>query len=403
MAAACLFVFIAWLKLYTIRWFWYDTSLKVYSLIVTGFVLWRVLLSLIYRTPKDQGIMPTVSIVIAAKNEQRHIAQTVEYCLASRYPSDRTEVLVIDDGSTDRTWDVLRAVQARHPSVRLFRFERNLGKRHAMALGTQEATGEIVVFVDSDGWLEPEGLYRLVQPFADPSVGAVAGHTLVALDTPHVIAKMESSRYYISQRIMKAAESIFGAVSCCPGVFSAYRRSALREVLTPWLNQTFLGRPATFGDDRSLTNFILRRYRVLFHHGARCRTYVPERWPTFFRQQLRWKKSWSRETLIACGMMYRKHPVAAIGFYLGAMLTLLAPLVVLRALIYGPLVLHVSCLPYMAGLGLMYGLLCLLYCAHSQSSTWPFGLLFAAYYMLVGCWQNYYAILTVNKTHWGTR
>src|SRR5581483_11264897 len=159
--------------------------------------------------------------------------------------------------------------------------------------------------------------YRIVQPFADPKIGAVSGHILAVEEKDNFISKMEAVRYYVSHRIMKAAESIFGTVTCCPGAFSAYRRSAVVKIIPTWLKQTFMGAPATFGDDRSLTNYILRDFQVIYHAGALCLTYVPKTMFQFFRQQLRWKKSWARETTVAVRIMYKKHPVAALFYYLG--------------------------------------------------------------------------------------
>ena len=102
---------------------------------------------------------------------------------------------------------------------------------------------------------------------------------------------MQAVRYFVAFRVCKAAESIFGAVTCCSGCFSAYRREAIAPVLERWENQRFLGRPATYGDDRSLTNFVLRDWNVRYDELARSRTIVPAHFRLFLRQQLRWKRS----------------------------------------------------------------------------------------------------------------
>jgi len=251
--------------------------------------------------------------------------------------------------------------------------------------------------------VEPEGLYRIVQPFADNRVGAVAGHTLAYVEKDNFISKMESVRYYISHQIIKTAESIYGVVSCCPGAFSAYRRDLVIGVLPTWLSQRFLGTPATFGDDRSLTNYVLRTHRVLYHAGARCHTHVPKKWFKFFRQQLRWKKSWMRETTVASRLMYRKHPVAAFFYYVGVLVTLLSPVMAVRALIYIPWLRHASSLPYLSGLFLVYLMLCLIFFYKTRKSHWLYGMAFAALYLVVFSIQNYYAMLTVSRNHWGTR
>ncbi len=384
--------------------FWYQPIFQIYSLTAATYILSRVGLSAFYREPRDNGLSPMITVIVAAKNEELHIEKTIRHCFESRYPAGRVEVLIIDDGSTDNTWEVLLGLKARFPDMRCFRFETNKGKRHAMALGAEKAKGEILVFLDSDSLLEPEALYRIVQPFKDPRVGAVAGHTLVVIEADNFISKMEAVRYFVSQRIMKAAESVFNAVTCCPGPLSAYRREAMLRVLPQWLAQSFLGVPATFGDDRSLTNYLLPFYRVVYHAGARCRTFVPNKWAVFFRQQLRWKKSWVRETTIAVRFMYRKNPIAAISYYLGVIVTLFSPIIALRAMLYLPIITgSMTFLPYLLGLLLVYSFFGLMYQYHTQSRRWYYGLAFALLYVFILSFQNYYAMLTVRKNHWGTR
>jgi len=384
--------------------FWYDPLIQIYSLGTSIYILTRVGLSVFYRAPSDVGLYKKVSLIIAVKNEQDNIARTVDRCFASHYPQGLMEVLVIDDGSADKTWDVLQELKTRHPRLRLFQFKKNRGKRHAMALGAYEAKGEILIYLDSDSFVEGNGVYRIVQPFTDESVGAFAGHTLMIPERHNFISKMECVRYFVSQRVMKAAESLFGGVTCCPGPFSAYRRQAVLEILEPWLHQKFLGTAATFGDDRSLTNFILRRYRVLYHAGARCSTYAPSTWHTFARQQLRWKKSWVRETTIAVRHMYREHPANVLAYYFSVVITLVSPLIVFRAFFYSPLALQTHAyFPYVAGLMLVFLLLGIVHYYHTQSPYWYYGIAFAVLYCCFFCFQNYYAILTVRQNHWGTR
>jgi hyaluronan synthase len=165
----------------------------------------------------------------------------------------------------------------------------------------------------------------------------------------------------------------------------------------------FLGTKATFGDDRSLTNFVLKTHRVIFHFGATCATYVPNKWSTFFRQQLRWKKSWTRETLVAARILWKKHPVAAISYYQSVVLTLLSPFIVFRAVVLNPLMGTGHPWMYIAGLCLVYFFLCVVYYYFTRSRYWFYGLFFAWLYVGVLCWMNYYAMVTVSKTHWGTR
>ncbi len=402
-AALLLTALIALLKYKNVVFFWYSPYVFTYSLIVAAYIYARIVLAIYYREPSDHGYMPTVTVIVPAKNEAEHIRETVDHIFKSRYPSKRLEVIVVDDGSTDRTPQILEELAIQYPALRHFRLSKTLGKRHAMVFGMEKASHDILVCIDSDSLVDEEGIYRIVQPLWDPAVGAVAGHVDVIVEKDNFISKMEVVRYQISQRVNKASESVFNAVTCCSGPFSAYRRVSVLRVLPPWLNQVFWGARATFGDDRSLTNFILRTHRVVYHAGAHCATYVPRRWRPFFHQQLRWKKSWSREAMVAARFMPHKHPMAALLFYAGILITLFSPLVALRALFYLPVFLSISPLPYLLGLLLMNVFLGAIFYYYTRSRYWPYLFAFVGVYITALSWQTYYAMVTIPRTHWGTR
>ncbi|HAM35747.1 MAG TPA: family 2 glycosyl transferase [Elusimicrobia bacterium] len=404
LTAAALAAAISILKTRNIISFWYDPFWQTYSMLAGFYVLSRIAYAWFYKEPEDHGIIKPATVVLPIMNEERHIEAVIRRLFQARYPAEMLEVIAIDDGSTDGTWAALQRLAVEFPRLQIHRFQSHKGKRHAMALGAQKAAGEILIFMDSDSLVAAESFYRLVQPFHDSRVGAVAGHTSIIIEPANFISKMEAVRYFISQRVMKAAESIFGAVNCCPGPLSAYRREAVLAVLDEWLNQRFLGAEATFGDDRSLTNRILRHYRVVYHSGARCSTYAPNTWAAFLKQQLRWKKSWVRETLCTARIMAREHPLAAAPYYASILLTLMSPLVVLRVFLYSPWVMGgAAYLPYLAGLMLVFLLFGVLYYYHTQSRYWYYGLVFAVVYSWLLSLQTYYAILTVRQNHWGTR
>ena len=157
--------------------------------------------------------------------------------------------------------------------MRVIDFPENRGKRAAMAAGIRATDAEIIAFVDSDSVLEPDAAAAAscrASPTA--SVGAIAGHADVLNSRESWITRMQAVRYFVAFRVCKAAESVFGAVTCCSGCFSAYRRAAIVPCARPWEHQTFLGRPATYGDDRSLTNYVLRDWKVRYESTARSAT-----------------------------------------------------------------------------------------------------------------------------------
>jgi hyaluronan synthase len=391
------------LKTANVHYFWYKPLANIYSLLISFYILSRFAISAFYRPPKDTGYRPTVSVVIACKNEEDAIGRTIDWIYASDYPRERLEVICVNDGSTDGTLDEMRRAAQRHRGLRVIDLGRNLGKRHGMAAGARAASGEILVYVDSDSFVRRDTLAQIVQDFQNPDVGAVCGHAYVQNANKNFLTRMQEVRYYVAFRVVKAAESLFGAVACCSGCLAAYRRSYVMEILDIWLAQRFLGTEATFGDDRSLTNFMLRRYRVLYNSRAVCATLVPERYRQFFKQQLRWKKSWVRETFIAGRFMWRRHPLAAFFFYLGGIFPLVSPLVAFNALVYPVLVGTDISLLYVYGATLMSALYGLYYLGRMRNPLWVYGVAFSFFYMFILVWQTYYALLTVRRNHWGTR
>ncbi len=393
------------LRLSNFSYYWYSPYVNLYSIAIAGFIFSRFIFSLFYRTPYNANITPTVSIIITAFNEEDAIYRTVRACYGIDYPLHLFEVIVVDDGSTDGTVAEARRAQRRWPELKLEIFERNKGKREAMAAGAHISEGEILVYVDSDSFVKRDGVRKIIQGFADPSVAAVAGHTEVANADKNSLTRMQQARYYVAFRVMKAAESVFGTVTCCPGCFSAYRRSCVMEVLSAWLNQHFLGVQATFGDDRSLTNYLLRKYRVIYAADAIATTIVPEYHKQFLKQQLRWKKSWFRETLIAATFMWKKHPFAAISFYAQLLFPIIAPLLILRLCLWLPITQTdlISPLLYLVGtviIGLMFSAYYLFWKADRY---WIYGLYFTLYYLMFLVWQMPYAIATQRDNRWGTR
>ena len=391
------------LKFTTVQYYWYRPVLNVYSLTVTGYILSRFLLALFYRPPKDTGVEPTVSFVIPVKDDGDMIGRTIERCLEVDYPKEKIELIVVNDGSTDNTLEEIWQAQKRFPNIKVVNFEQNRGKRHAMAAAFKIARNEILVCIDSDSLVDGDSVRYIVQGFADPSVGAVCGHAYVLDADSNALTKMQEVRYYIAFEVMKAAEHVFSVVTCCSGCMAAYRRDYVMDVLDSWLGQRWINQSATFGDDRSLTNFMLRKYRVLYDSRAIVETAVPQTWMRFFRQQLRWKKSWFRESLIASTFMWYKHPIIATCFYLGVVLPLVSPLIVLSNFVFGPILLGTLPLYYVMGFGLISLLYCSYYALRRPNTKWAYGLLFCLVYMAVLAWQTYYAMLTSHKNHWGTR
>lgn len=398
----------------SIIYFQFNRWIYLYSIITAVFLLSRYFFGILYKkVPIDVDYTPGVTILIPCFNEEEWIQRTILSCINQDYPVDMLEVIVIDDCSSDKSVEKIHEVveklynEGEHFDIRnrlkYIVQRKNAGKREALALGALEARHELVVFVDSDSFLDPFAIRHLVQPFKDPQMGGVAGRTDVANTYTNALTKMQSVRYYIAFRIMKAAESYFDAVTCLSGPLACYRKDIIIEHREEWLNQRFLGQRATFGDDRSMTNFVLKRYRTCYQDSAVCSTIVPNKYKVFLKQQMRWKRSWLRESLIAGKFMWKKEPFAAVTFYMGLVVPIAAPVVVLYNLFYVPLVYRIFPTTFLVGMLLMSLLMSMAQLLLRKSTTWVFGMLFCIYYEAVLLWQMPIAWVTFWKSTWGTR
>ena len=405
--------FIILMRSESVIYFKFNKGLYLYSIIAAVFLLTRYLFGALYKTvPIREDFTPGVSIIVPCFNEQEWINRTILSCINQSYPAEKLEVIIVDDGSTDNsvakiqeTIDSVAAIVGEKVRERLFYLvqEQNGGKREALIRGALAAKHELVVFVDSDSFVDPFAIYNLVQPFQDARMGGVSGRTDVANTYTNVLTKMQAVRYYIAFRIMKAAEGYFDAVTCLSGPLSCYRKELVLQHKDAWLNQKFLGQKATFGDDRSLTNFILREHRTGYQDTAVCSTIVPNTYSMFLKQQMRWKRSWLRESLIAARFMWKKEPFMALSFYMGLLVPVAAPIVVLYNLVYVPAVYRVFPTTFLVGLLMMALMMSMAQLFLRKSSTWIFGMWFCLYYEAVLLWQMPVAWFTFWKSEWGTR
>ena len=401
----------------SIIYFKFNRWLYLYSIIAATFLLTRYLFASFYRPVRiDPNFTPGVSIIIPCFDEEEWIQRTVHSCINQDYPVDKLEVIVVDDCSNDnsaaRVREVITQLKAADTSdnayrvserIRFLQQPKNMGKRDAMARGAREAKHELLVFVDSDSFLDPFAVRNIVQPFKDKEMGGVSGRTDVANTYTNALTKMQAVRYSIAFRIMKAAEGYFDAATCLSGPLSCYRKDLVLRYMDAWLNQTFLGQKATFGDDRSMTNFILRYNRTTYQDTAVCMTIVPRSYRVFLRQQMRWKRSWLRESLIASRYMWKKEPFMSLGFYMGVLVPIAAPVIVLYNFIYVPIMHRVFPLSFIIGMVSMAMLMSMAQLLIRRSTTWIYALWFCIYYEAVLLWQMPVAWVTFWKTTWGTR
>lgn len=395
-------------------YFKYNKFLYAYSIMTATFLLSRYFFGALYKpVPINPDYTPSVSVIIPCFNEEEWIDRTIKSCINQDYPVDKLEVIVVDDCSNDKSVEKIReTIESLYKEGERFKTKsrvryvvqsENKGKRDALAWGSELAKCEMVVFVDSDSFLEPNAIRNLVQPFQDKRMGGVTGRTDVENKYTNSLTKMQAVRYYIAFRILKAAEAYFDSVTCLSGPISCYRKDLILKNKDAWLNQKFLGQPATFGDDRSMTNFIMQTHRTGYQDTAVCYTIVPSVYKVFLKQQMRWKRSWLRESLIAGKFIWKKEPFMALFFYMGLIVPIAAPIVVIYNLMYVPIFHQIFPKTFLMGLFLMSLMMSFADMFFMKSSLWIYGMFFCLFYEGVLLWQMPIAWVTFWKSTWGTR
>lgn len=244
--------------------------------------------------------LPTCTVIVPAYNEGKQVYDTLISLANSDYPEGKLELLAIDDGSKDDTWAWMQEAKKKLGArVTILQQPKNQGKRHALYRGFNIGNGDVFVTVDSDSIVNPNTLRNLVSPFiVDENCGAVAGNIRVLNNEKALLPKMLDVSFVLSFEFVRSAESSLNSVLCTPGALAAYRRTSVFACLEDWINQTFMGKPSDIGEDRAMTNMILKQGRsVLFQRNAYAYTNVPEKYKGLYKMFIRWGRSNVRENI----------------------------------------------------------------------------------------------------------
>lgn len=225
---------------------------------------------------------PSVSVIIAAYNESGSLARTIDSLLETRQPN--MQIVVVDDNSTDGTYESVRAYADRGDIILL----RNTaatgrgGKPAAVNLGLRFATGEFLVFVDADSSFDRELFLHLLGPFHDPQVGVVAGNIKVRNPHRSVWTAMQAIEYLLVIGLNKRWLDVLGMNYIASGACGAYRRTALAP---------YMGCDVETAEDLDNSLKVRRGGWLLrFAPLAVCMTDVPERLGQLVRQRIRWDR-----------------------------------------------------------------------------------------------------------------
>jgi cellulose synthase/poly-beta-1,6-N-acetylglucosamine synthase-like glycosyltransferase len=277
-------VIIGWLTLY-LGYLSIATALLATALTVEFFSNYLALPLSVYHRYLELNMkvlpisrLPLVTIVVPAHNEEKVIERCLEAILEIDYP--KLEVIVVDDGSTDKTYQL--ASQYRTKDVKVIRRIKAGGKSGALNTGILIAHGEIIITCDADSLIARGALTKIVSRFQDPSVSAVAGNVKV-LNRTNLVTKCQALEYIVNENIYRRVFDIFGVVPVVPGPLASFRKKTLKEI-------GFYDRD-TLTEDFDVTVKLLKTQRVVQAlSDANVYTEAPTTWKDFIKQRTRWNR-----------------------------------------------------------------------------------------------------------------
>jgi len=239
------------------------------------------------------GKYPTVTIIVPAWNEELTLPGTVNSLLSLEYPKDKLTILIIDDGSTDRTFEVAQQYSA-NPQIRIMT-KANGGKHTAMNLGIEESDSDLIGCLDADSYVEPNALREIVTYFDSKDVMAVTPSVQI-YNPDNVLSKVQSDEYMIGEFTRKVF-SRFNGLYVTPGPFSIYRRSVFAQI------GGFVHGYGTEDMEMAL-RMQSNRMRIENAHTAIVLTVSPKTPLALYKQRVRWVSGFLKNAFFSYRHMF---------------------------------------------------------------------------------------------------
>lgn len=232
----------------------------------------------IRRTTRVVPDSPKVSLILPAYNEEKFIGKSIEQGLKQDYKGE-LEIVIIDDGSTDKTFEIANKYTKTYSNVKLYKHDKNMGKPAGLNTGFHRATGEISIFSDTDSHLDSDLVSKMVPHFDDPKVGAVAGMIIIDNEI-NLLTRLQQIEYLYNQEIVRFCQEVHRGVLICPGAATAVRTQIGRDIPST---------ERTITEDADFTFEVAKAgWKVRQEPEAISRTDAPDNWKEFINQRKRW-------------------------------------------------------------------------------------------------------------------
>ena len=227
--------------------------------------------------PSEEGC----SIIIPCFNEEEQAHATIRYAMQTQYPL--FEVIAVNDGSSDKTAEILDELAAQYPKLRVVHLAENQGKAYALRAGTMVSQYEFLVCIDGDALLHPHAVFWMMHQLTSyPRVGAVTGNPRI-INRSSILGKLQVGEFSSIIGLIKRAQRTYGRIFTVSGAIAGFRKTALDRI--------------GYWRDDMITEDIDVSWRLQFDHWdlpyvpkALCYIYMPETFKGLWKQRLRWSQ-----------------------------------------------------------------------------------------------------------------
>ena len=241
----------------------------------------------------------TCDILIPFYNEKFvNIKKCIESILSQKNANIR-KIIVVDDGSlSDTNYKKLNKKYLHNNKLKILRTLKNQGKRYAIREALKFSKAKFIMLMDADSYLKNKFVLNSLLSAFKNGISCVTAVASAANKKDNFFTKILDTRLKNAFYVERAAQSYFGSVLVASGMCSVYRSYIVKNNVQEWISQTMFGIPQTFGDDRRMTAIALRYGKTIINPKTTCETIVPKNIIDFLKQQIRWNKSFFRESFL---------------------------------------------------------------------------------------------------------
>lgn len=275
-----------------------DTFVLLLALILIFFYYWLIVPLALYQRLREQSrdvvveTWPELTVLVPAYNEAGYIGDTIESFLAAEYPPAKLDIVVIDDGSTDATYEEARAYASEGVTVLT---KENGGKHAALNYGLSRTDGQLFLTVDADSVIAPDAIEEIVRSLeATPDAAAIAGNVKIS-NRGKLITDLQALEYVLGINTFRRVFDLLGVVTVVPGCLGLFKREGIETI----------GRYSsdTLTEDFDLTIELLKRGFKIHHSNAIVYTEAPDTWTNLYRQRIRWFRG-NLQTVVKHGQIF---------------------------------------------------------------------------------------------------